>query len=310
MDPYKLLGVTHESSLQDVRKAYFSLAIIMHPDKGGSKEDMHVLVNAYKWIKEQIEIVQSKGDQEYEVVQAEFDEFIKNQELDKPPPLTTILAEKIGFDYETFTNIYNEIIQQYVRVGILEGITDIVTNIEFMYSWTYFKVFSKFIKNDNFDDVIPQEELWQTVRCEINEYCKQNLNGIDYNTVITASIPHGYGINMVPSKMSMNTIYREILEQVYETIKINPVLPCLTDLVVYNEPNSQNIEMGTDLIIPNELDNYGLDKPISMTDYMTAFSDKTQEKEYLEKLASKYEENNESFEELIKIKELERILII
>ena len=40
LDPYALLGCTPDSSPEDVRRAYRSLARIVHPDKGGCAAQM------------------------------------------------------------------------------------------------------------------------------------------------------------------------------------------------------------------------------------------------------------------------------
>lgn len=54
-DPWQLLGLKSTSSIDEARRAYYKLAIIMHPDKGGSAEDMRVLYEAYTWIYRQLE---------------------------------------------------------------------------------------------------------------------------------------------------------------------------------------------------------------------------------------------------------------
>jgi spore coat protein CotF len=57
IDPYKLLGVTYESSITEVRKAFFELALICHPDKGGNPDDMRMLQCAYDWIANNLKVV-------------------------------------------------------------------------------------------------------------------------------------------------------------------------------------------------------------------------------------------------------------
>ena len=55
INPFNLLGVTINSSHKEVRRAYYKLSLICHPDKGGSKDDMIMLHNAYNYVMEQIE---------------------------------------------------------------------------------------------------------------------------------------------------------------------------------------------------------------------------------------------------------------
>jgi len=51
MDPYAVLGLPREASLEDVKVRYRQLANIYHPDKEGGNEDAMKLVNnAYKEI--------------------------------------------------------------------------------------------------------------------------------------------------------------------------------------------------------------------------------------------------------------------
>ena len=57
IDPYGLLGVDSRASLSELKKNYYNLALICHPDKGGNDKDMNVLSLAYNYIKEHFENV-------------------------------------------------------------------------------------------------------------------------------------------------------------------------------------------------------------------------------------------------------------
>ena len=50
INPYDLLGVTIDSTPEDVRKSYHSLALLVHPDRGGSAVDMMILQSAYECV--------------------------------------------------------------------------------------------------------------------------------------------------------------------------------------------------------------------------------------------------------------------
>ena len=39
INPYKLFHLTYKSSLDKLRKAYYKIALICHPDKGGTEDD-------------------------------------------------------------------------------------------------------------------------------------------------------------------------------------------------------------------------------------------------------------------------------
>ena len=87
LNPYELLGVTIESSPADVRKAFYELAKIMHPDKGGTASDMDALYNAYCYVHQQLLSVNREAT--IEQLQVEFDNFCKMQ-TDGPPPFVDI----------------------------------------------------------------------------------------------------------------------------------------------------------------------------------------------------------------------------
>ena len=49
-DPWQLLGITSTSTIHEARRAYYELARIVHPDRGGNADDMRALHEAYKWV--------------------------------------------------------------------------------------------------------------------------------------------------------------------------------------------------------------------------------------------------------------------
>lgn len=87
LNPYELLGVTIESSPSDVRRAFYELAKIMHPDKGGTSIDMDALYKAYCYVHQQV--VSVNRDATVDTLQEEFDNFCKLQK-DSPPPFIDI----------------------------------------------------------------------------------------------------------------------------------------------------------------------------------------------------------------------------
>ncbi len=87
INPYKLFHLTYKSSLDKLRKAYYKMALICHPDKGGTEDDMIIIHNAYIYIKNQLE--NCKEEKEYEKMEEDFNDFCKKQK-DKPPPFRDI----------------------------------------------------------------------------------------------------------------------------------------------------------------------------------------------------------------------------
>lgn len=104
INPYELLGVSTQSSLSDVKKAYYELALIMHPDKGGREEDMIILQHAYSFVV--YELSQSKTIETYESLQTAFEQFCKVQE-ESVPQFQDIYAE--AFDLPKFNDYFNAI---------------------------------------------------------------------------------------------------------------------------------------------------------------------------------------------------------
>ena len=53
INPFSLLGVSSKSTLTDLKKAYYQLSLMCHPDKGGNSADMIVVSKAYQYVKQQ-----------------------------------------------------------------------------------------------------------------------------------------------------------------------------------------------------------------------------------------------------------------
>ena len=78
LNPYDFLGITIDSSIKDLKKKYFELALICHPDKGGNKDDMDILNKAYKYIYEQLNLIDNNNS--FENLEENFNKFCQEQE--------------------------------------------------------------------------------------------------------------------------------------------------------------------------------------------------------------------------------------
>lgn len=100
LNPFMLLGVSLDSTLQDVKKAYFELALVAHPDKGGSAEQMRTVQSAYEYVSLQIRGI---GRGTYEGAEEEFKRFCAEQ-TDAPHPFPDIFAA--AFNLPTFNELW------------------------------------------------------------------------------------------------------------------------------------------------------------------------------------------------------------
>lgn len=91
INPYALFGINVNSSMTDLKKAYYSMSLLCHPDKGGNENQMDTVAKAYLYIKEQFENSNNKY-KSYEELEEEFANFCKDQEKEVP----------------LFSNIYTE----------------------------------------------------------------------------------------------------------------------------------------------------------------------------------------------------------
>ena len=81
--PYDLLGVTLDSTPAEARSAYYQLALLMHPDKGGSAADMRMLHAAYTYVVKQLEGV--NRTRTLEDMEGEFADFCREQKENGDP---------------------------------------------------------------------------------------------------------------------------------------------------------------------------------------------------------------------------------
>lgn len=94
INPFELLGVDpHKTTVKELRRAYYDIALLVHPDKNSDKsgDEMHVLHNAYKYCLEQVESVKDR-ETTYENLEDAFAEFCKIQ-TDEIPKFRDIVED-------------------------------------------------------------------------------------------------------------------------------------------------------------------------------------------------------------------------
>lgn len=88
IDPYLLLGISPNSSLQELKKSYYQLSLLCHPDKGGNNKQMIIVHNSYLYIKHQLENCQV--DSSYQKLEEDFEKFCQQQQNQIPPSFREI----------------------------------------------------------------------------------------------------------------------------------------------------------------------------------------------------------------------------
>lgn len=255
INPYEFLGLTVNSTLNDLRKAYYTMSLACHPDKGGSVEAMVTLHTAYKYIKEHLDNVQDQPDSNktYEELQKEFDDYIKEQDSMKPPTFLNVVAESLDIKPSDYMAIYQE---------IKPKISDVL-----MYDITLCCL-NELIRKIVYTERISQEEaVLKVTKVDVLEAVRIDLIRYDdrEKNIYSASIPDGYGTFMDKSEAD-------------DTIK-PPSKPFeKQEMTIYHEPDrlgGYEIPAG-DLPIPQKKDDYTIyESSLPITDYKRAYSEDT-----------------------------------
>lgn len=90
--PYELFGLDENSKMSELKKAYYGMALMVHPDKGGTKDEMDILHKAYVYVKNQIEN-RVDNPKSLEELEDEFKDFLQKQEEIPVPKFSDIYDE-------------------------------------------------------------------------------------------------------------------------------------------------------------------------------------------------------------------------
>jgi len=110
LDPYDLLGVSPYAAAPEVRRAYYELALLVHPDKGGSAADMTTVHAAYEYVIARAPATHLAPNAELaaraENAAREFADFLTAQRTERILPLSEILANVFGLSEAAFVADY------------------------------------------------------------------------------------------------------------------------------------------------------------------------------------------------------------
>lgn len=239
--PYELMGVTFSTPLREVRKRYYQLALICHPDKGGSPRDMLVLQAAYKWIEHQLSSVESRDLQDYDKAQEAFDAFVASLNgKEVMPSMMQVALEACGYSVEDIDEWF-----------LMHADADAVKKRpEEGREW-----FRQMVLRDIYLASLQDHDV------TFEDVCMAAMRSMtdSWNTLVPASVPGGYG---------------EYMKEVAENVATNFGK---REVILYKEQDPLPIkQLGTDYHIPVALDNYSTISSggkLAGYDYKDAFVD-------------------------------------
>ena len=190
INPYKLLGVNpNKPSLRKLKKSYYSLAKLCHPDKGGDPASMRIIHKCYLYIKKQFN--NCNKNKSYEQLEEEFDTFCKNQK-EKPPPFRDIW--KGSDDYKKYKK-FNETFEEMRKIDLKNG-----TN-----------TMSSCFDNNGYGDVM-----------EPSEYKIENTEAkLSLHSIINKCKNYNNCIKNTNKEVLKNKFKNEII--IYKEPKFNPI---------------------------------------------------------------------------------------
>jgi hypothetical protein len=241
IQPFELLGVATNSTPKEVRKAYYHLALLCHPDKGGDPKDMRMLQTAYEWVMGQIESIDA--DYTYEQAQEEFDSFVQAQNAGTIiPSFSEVMLEAQGLSPSRIREWYEE--------NTYHVSPD--TKTKEHYYW-----FQQFLWREIHLSGLVETDTNNHAACL--EKALQQLDLAASTNMMAASISHGYGA------------YVETPETPYQAFPSKEV-------VVYKEqkPFMFQTPLCADIHTPAQLDDYSTAVgSVGGYDYSLAFTDQS-----------------------------------
>jgi curved DNA-binding protein CbpA len=98
INPFKLFNISSKSSLDELKKSYYELSLICHPDKGGKTEDMMVVTSAYRFIKEQLINNDDDIKINFENAEEDFQKYMDDNPIPKTPMMSEVFDEYTDFN--------------------------------------------------------------------------------------------------------------------------------------------------------------------------------------------------------------------
>jgi len=121
LNPFEFLGLSLKNNLSDLKKRYYELSLLCHPDRGGNKDDMITLHNCYLYVKKHLENINPNDISEtYLKLEKEFEIFCRLQKEQQVPSFHQIYQENNDFIQQ-----FNEYFENSLKIIQLDETTNI-----------------------------------------------------------------------------------------------------------------------------------------------------------------------------------------
>lgn len=264
VNPYDFLGVNESSSMAEVRRAFYQLSLVCHPDKGGYAGDMRTLQSAYEWIGHHIDTVREHGDETYEQKEQNFKEFLESQQEEKILSWDEVLLDVLNLKGAGFDELYDR-----HKVDDDDYTKRIVAHL--------------FFSRMRHVDV---ECVQDKVREQIMRACIRDMTKAQSAGYYHASIQDGYG-------SFLQNVPEDITAPIHDANLFGR-----QEMIVYHEPSAMTLShpVGADACPVAKLDDYSVG---SLCDYRLAHQDTDKPLEKLhESMKNVFEANvNDQFVE-------------
>ena len=119
VQPYELLGLDPQRSTdREVRRAYYNLARLSHPDKGGSTEQMIMVQTAYEWVMGHVHQTRDRNETFAAFYDARSKEYDAAQ-VREPPTWLDVRMEAMAFDPKRFESMAADLGVDAVQARLL-----------------------------------------------------------------------------------------------------------------------------------------------------------------------------------------------
>lgn len=102
VDPYEILNLKHDFTERELRDAYRTKALQVHPDKGGSHELFQVVCNCFKQLAE--ELKEKEGTRPIEAMKNSFADDVKKYDSNRQ----NLFKKDDRFDNEKFNRVFEQ----------------------------------------------------------------------------------------------------------------------------------------------------------------------------------------------------------